>query len=567
MRLKVVKFLYGLFLIGIIFRLGYWQIIRSDDLKVLAEQQHISSHTIEAARGLIFTSDNSMLVSNQPSFTLYGLPKVIADKKQVATALSKYLETEKQTADDGKKRLTQELVEKLSQNLFWVPLSKNLDIKNKEEIEKLGIEGIGFEPSLTRFYPESSSSAHLLGFVAADALGRQAGYFGVEGFYNGELKGIAGQIIEEKDALGLPILIGRFSRREAKKGFNLVLNLDRAVQHIVEKKLKEGIEKYGAKGASAVVLEPKTGAILAMASFPNYDPGHYTDFPKEYFKNPIVADSYEPGSTFKVLVMAAAINEDVVKQDTVCDNCSGPVQVGGFYIRTWNNKYQDKLTVMDTIVHSDNTGMVFVGRKLGLDKFYDYLQKFGFGMTTNIDLQDETSPQIRPREKWKEVDLATASFGQGIAVSAMQMVEAVGAISNGGVMMEPHVVRFIKSDERNVEIKPKVVSIPISSNTAKIITEMMVAAVDKGEAKAFKPKGFRIAGKTGTAQIPVEGHYDPSKTIASFVGFAPADEPKFVMLVRYDQPSSSIYGAETAAPTFFDIAKELFTYYGIAPEE
>jgi cell division protein FtsI/penicillin-binding protein 2 len=221
----------------------------------------------------------------------------------------------------------------------------------------------------------------------------------------------------------------------------------------------------------------------------------------------------------------------------------------------------------DVIVHSDNTGMVFVGQKLGSDKSYEYITNFGFGSLTDVDLQDESSPDLRLKEQWREIDLATSSFGQGIAVTPIQMVRAVASLANGGFLMEPHVVKEISSEAGSFEIKPKIIRRVLKDSTTKIITEMMVAAVNEGEAKWTKVKGFKIAGKTGTAQIPVAGHYDPNKTIASFVGFAPADDPKFVMLVRYDQPSTSIYGSETAAPTFFDIAKQLFNYYKIAPTE
>ncbi|KKQ78481.1 MAG: Peptidoglycan glycosyltransferase [Candidatus Daviesbacteria bacterium GW2011_GWF2_38_6] len=314
-------------------------------------------------------------------------------------------------------------------------------------------------------------------------------------------------------------------------------------------------------------MDPKTGAILALASFPSYDPIKYFSFSSDYYKNPIVADTYEPGSTFKVLVMAAALNEELVEPDTTCDICNGPVQLGGFAIRTWNNKYYPDTTMKDVIIHSDNTGMVFTGMKLGLDKFHEYLENYGFGEPSDIDLQDESSPDLRPKDEWREIDLATASFGQGIAITPIQMVRAVASIANGGYLMEPHVVREIKDEKNTFEIKPKMIRQVIKENTAKIMTEMMVKAVDEGEAKWAKPKGFKIAGKTGTAQIPVAGHYDPNKTIASFVGFAPADDPKFVMLVLYNQPSSSIFGSETAAPTFFEIAKELFVYYKIAPTE
>ncbi|OGE27905.1 hypothetical protein A2867_02450 [Candidatus Daviesbacteria bacterium RIFCSPHIGHO2_01_FULL_40_11] len=565
MRIFWIQTVFLLFFLSIIIRLFYWQVVRAEFLQSQAENQHFTDTKIDATRGNILFSDESILASSNPVFSLYGLPKAIAtdQKVKVAYLIAKVLSEDPTEVDTFAKDVTA----KLSQNLYWVQLEKNISIEQKKQIENLNLPGIGFQQGSTRFYPEGSSSAHLLGFLGSDARGASKGYFGLEGYFDGELKGMSGLVRHEKDALGLPILIGNFFTTEARNGKDLVLNIDRSIQFIIEKNLKAGIEKYGAKAASAVVMDPATGGILAMASFPSYDPLKYFNYPKEYFKNPVVADQYEPGSTFKVLVMAAALNEDLVQPDTRCDDCSGPISIGGFVIRTWNNKYFPDTNLKDVIVHSDNTGMVFVGRKLGLDKFYSYLGKFGFGKTSDIDLQDESSPDIRPKSDWREIDLATASFGQGIAVTEIQMVRAVAAIANGGNLMEPHVVREVKDEKGSFEVKPKVKDKVIKDSVAQIVKEMMVAAVEEGEAKVFRPKGFRIAGKTGTAQIPVAGHYDPNKTIASFVGFAPADDPKFVMLVRYDEPSASIFGSETAAPTFFEIAKQLLLYYKIAPSE
>src|SRR3989344_6762858 len=565
MRIFWIQTVFLLFFLSIIIRLFYWQVVRAEFLQSQAENQHFTDTKIDATRGNILFSDESILASSNPVFSLYGLPKAIAtdQKVKVAYLIAKVLSEDPTEVDTFAKDVTA----KLSQNLYWVQLEKNISIEQKKQIENLNLPGIGFQQGSTRFYPEGSSSAHLLGFLGSDARGASKGYFGLEGYFDGELKGMSGLVRHEKDALGLPILIGNFFTTEARNGKDLVLNIDRSIQFIIEKNLKAGIEKYGAKAASAVVMDPATGGILAMASFPSYDPLKYFNYPKEYFKNPVVADQYEPWSTFKVLVMAAALNEDLVQPDTRCDVCSGPISIGGFVIRTWNNKYFPDTNLKDVIVHSDNTGMVFVGRKLGLDKFYSYLGKFGFGKTSDIDLQDESSPDIRPKSDWREIDLATASFGQGIAVTEIQMVRAVAAIANGGNLMEPHVVREVKDEKGSFEVKPKVKDKVIKDSVAQIVKEMMVAAVEEGEAKVFRPKGFRIAGKTGTAQIPVAGHYDPNKTIASFVGFAPADDPKFVMLVRYDEPSASIFGSETAAPTFFEIAKQLLLYYKIAPSE
>lgn len=411
----------------------------------------------------------------------------------------------------------------------------------------------------------------MLGFVGSDVYGNPTGYFGLEGFYNGELKGINGKLTEEKDAQGQPILIGTYLADPPKDGKTLILNVDRTVQSIVESDLKDGIQKYGAKGASAIVMDPKTGGILALASYPSYDPASPGQFDPASYKDAAIADAYEPGSTFKVLVMAAALNEHLVTPDTRCDKCDGPVSIGGYDIRTWDNKYFPNTTMTDVLVHSDNTGMVFVSQKLGLDKMFSYIQNFGFGSVTGVDLQDEASPDIRAKDQWHDIDLATSSFGQGISATELQVVRAIAAIANGGKLMEPHVVKEIDDGSSKYMINPKVLGTPISAEAANTVKDMMVTAVDKGEAQWYKQHGgvedFKIAGKTGTAQIPVAGHYDPTKTIASFVGFAPADDPKFIMIVRYDQPTASIFGADTAAPTFFDIARQLFMYYGIAPDE
>lgn len=564
-RIFWIKIFFLCFFFAIFVRLFYWQVVKAEYLQSRAEGQHFTDVKVGAQRGNIFFADGFILASSHPSFSIFGQPKLIAKDQKIDTGymLAKALAEEGEDID----KLAADFINKLSQDLYWVQLVRQISFEKKKQIENLNLTGIGFEQGSDRFYPEGSSSAHLLGFVGFNAKGDHKGYFGLEGFYDGELKGLPGLLKHEKDASGLPILIGNFLTASVKNGKDLVLNIDRSIQFIVEQSLRAGLEKYGAKAASAVVMEPYTGAILALAAYPNYDPQKYVNFPKEYYKNPIVADQYEPGSTFKVMVMAAALNEEVVKPDTRCDICLGPISIGGFSIRTWNNKYYPDTNISEVIVHSDNTGMVFTGLKLGLDKFHSYLESFGFGQPTDIDLQDESSPDIKAKDQWREIDLATASFGQGIAVTPIQMVRAVSAIANGGNLMEPHVVKKFLDDKSTFEIKPKIIRQVIKPVTAQMVKEMMVKAVDDGEAKFFKPTGFKMAGKTGTAQIPVSGHYDPNKTIASFVGFAPADNPKFVMLVRFDQPTTSVYGSETAAPTFFEIAKQLFNYYKIAPNE
>ena len=361
----------------------------------------------------------------------------------------------------------------------------------------------------------------------------------------------------EHDAFGHPIILSDYKIVDPQNGRDLTTSINRTLQYLLYQKLAKGIEKYGAKSGNVVVMEPQTGKILAMVSLPNYDPLNYQEFNSELYRNPVVADAYEPGSTFKVMVMSAAIDAGVVDAQTVCNICSGPVVIGDYSIKTWNEKYYPLTNMSDVIAHSDNTGMVFVGRKLGKDKLLSYLSKFGFGQKTGIDLQEESQAALKPLSAWYEIDTATATFGQGIAVTPIQMIRAVGAIANRGKMVVPHVVEKIGDKE----VKPENSIQVISSQAASEMTKIMIDSVNKGDAKWARPKDQLIAGKTGTAQIPVEGHYDKTKTIASFVGFAPADQPKFVMLVTLREPKTSQWGSETAAPLWFEMSQVLFAGY------
>ena len=557
--------------VAIVIRLFYWQVIAAEQLVVLSESQLQETYEIPAMRGEIRTSDGFPLVTNKKTFLVYAyLPQLEKTREEVADALNPILASLmfQEASPSAQPALTsreneahEALLMKLKrQDVLWIPLVRNAQNWQKKAVEKLEIKGIGTEFSFRREYPEASMAASLLGFVGSDIAGNPKGYFGVEGHYGLELKGRPGLVRHEKDASGKPILIGNFSELEAKDGRNLVLHLDRAIQRIVEKKLQEGLEKYKAVRGEVVILEPKTGAVIAMASLPGYDPSQFHRYDEKLYKNPVVSEAYEPGSAFKVLVMAAALEEGAVKPETRCTICDGPVNIGGYTIRTWNDEYHPEMTVREVIQYSDNVGMVFTASKLGLAKLHEYLVRFGIGEKTGIDLEEETAASLRPKEEWKEIDIATAAFGQGIAVTGIQMVRAVAAIANNGIMMVPQVVQRVEGD-RTVEIQPKIVKRVVSEET-----EMLVNAVENGEAQWARPKGFKIAGKTGTSQIPVAGHYDEEKTIASFIGFAPADDPKFVMLVKLREPGTSPWGSETAAPLWFSIAKDLFYYYGIQPQ-
>lgn len=576
-RIKIFRIIILLTAAVIVARLFYWQFIAH-----VSSNANFKSRQIElpATRGEIFASDNFPLVTNQEAFLIYVKPKEMeGDLKDIAQKLAPYFIWEKYAtagadlSDEQKKqRLEQEkskageiLAKITNKNFFWVQIGRKVSLSQKQQIENLKIKGLGFEKDGKRFYPEASMAASLLGFVGSNKYGEDTGYFGLEGFWDKELKGQAGRLGLDIDPFGFPILVSKYRTIEPKTGDSLYLTIDRTIQYIVEKNLKEAVEKYGAKQGTVIITKPSTGQILAMATYPSYEPSLYGEFDEKLYKNPAVADTYEPGSIFKLLTMSAALDTATVTPQTKCDVCDSPRQIGGYEISTWNKKYYPNSTMTEIIEHSDNVGMTFVSEKLGLIKFLEYIQRFGFSRKTGIDLEEETTADIRKKEDWKPIDLATAAFGQGIAVTPIQMIEIVQTIANRGKLISPKVVAKIVQNKSEKEVKPDTIKQVISPKTAAQMTEMMVNAVENGEAKAFTPKGYRIAGKTGTAQIPLAGHYDPNKTIASFVGFAPADDPKFIMLVRFTEPTSSIFGSETAAPTFFAIAKELFNYLEISP--
>lgn len=566
-RLKIISALFLLTFVILLGRLFYWQIYKGKELSIQARSQYVGGQTIMAPRGEILASDGSWFVARGDSWLVYAeLPKIIEDKRKIAEKLAPFF------IEEGlsKKDLLEEidrivgLLEK--EGVVWIPLKNRISSDIKTEIENLEIEGIGLERHEVRMYPEASTAAHLLGFVGKNEGGGDQGYFGLEGFYHLTLTGKTGYLSRESDARGVPILLGSSQQISAIEGTNLVTSIDKPVQLTVDKKLKEGIRTYGAAGGSVIVAEPASGKILAMASYPSYDPASYYKYSDVLFKNPVISSSFEPGSIFKVIIMASALDAEAVEPTTKCDICGRPLNIGKYYIKTWNNEYHADSSMIDVIVHSDNVGMAFAGAKLGKEKMYEYLKKFGIGDLTGIDLQGEATPKLREKETWGDIDVATASFGQGVATTPIQLVRAVNAIANKGIITKPYVVDRLSGEGWEEKVKVNGEERIISEKAATQITAMMVEAASKGEAKWTHQKGFKVAGKTGTAQIPIEGHYDEERTIASFVGFAPYDDPKFLMLVTLHEPSTSPWASETAAPLWYSIARDMFPYFGIHPE-
>jgi len=578
-RLLLLSLFFALTPFLLLARLFYWQVLASDKLTQLAETQQLTTLEVPARRGEILTSDSSYLVTNQPAYQTYlirnsdqpflsGLAEQLAPFLYSSVSFSATPSSFLSSAD--KLQLinqTQDIIQQRldDQRLNWIPLARKLTQQQKWALEGLDIDNLFFEEDQTRLYLEASMAAHLIGFVGQDDQGRDLGYHGLEGFYQQELAGRSGLVRQEKDAYNQPIIMGEYLQQQTKDGRSLQLHLNKGLQYLVTNKLNKGLNQFGAKAGSVTVIDPYTGAILAMASLPSYDPVEYARYNKDFYPNPVISDAFEPGSIFKVMVMAAALDSDSVELDTKCDICDGPLKIDKYTIETWNDEYRPDSNMTDIIVHSDNVGMVFVGQQLGLDKFLDYFKKFGLTQSTNIDLQDEIIPPPRKDKDWTYVDLATASFGQGFVTTGMQLLQAVAAIANGGELIQPQVVHQVIGD-RLITIPTKIKHRVIKEETANLIKTMMLAAAKEGEAKWTAKKGYQIAGKTGTAQIAVGGKYAEAKTNASFIGFAPADNPKFAMLVTLKEPSTSQWASETAAPLWFSIAQDLLNHFNIIPE-
>lgn len=539
----------------ILIKLFYWQVISHQQLTLLANSQYSGKREIPAERGLFYSRDNFPLVLNHKSYLLYVNPQKL---KLTPLELAGQLRTYTQISKESLLSLTQK-------DLFWVPLARDLSEEIRDKINGLVIEGLGFEPEDKRFYPEASMAAHLLGFVGFDSTGQKKGYFGLEGFYDYELKGKPGIKYYEQDALGSTIHLGGIEEVPPVSGRSLYLNLDRSLQFLSERYLLEGLKKTGAESGWVVILNPKNGAVLALATNPDFDPAKYYVFEADRYRNPVISTVFEPGSIFKVITMASALDSGSVGLNEVCTKCAGPRVINNYTIKTWNEKYYPDSTLTDIIVHSDNVGMVYVAEKMGALVFENYLRKFGFGEETGIDLQGEISPLLKDGN-WREIDLATASFGQGIAATPIQIVSAVSAIANNGYLYQPEVVVRIAEEKREMAIEPVLKRKVISEFAAERVKEMMVQMVEQSNVSKLRQSGYKVAGKSGTAQIPSEGKYAADKTMASFIGFAPADDPRFVMLVTLKEPKSSIWAEATAAPVWFNIANAIFRLWQIKPE-
>ncbi len=564
-KILLASILLGLILVQL--RLFYWQIIKGHNLRIQAQNQIIEQKVVTGERGRIFTAGGHLLVGNKNVFDLFVNKKELEiEQTDLVKALSQMLANNQnpeqepsQSQLDASKR---KLLAKLESKANWIKLATNLEPETKDLIVENDITGIYFQNNTIRYYPEASMAAHLTGFVGKNAEGQNTGYFGIEGALEHELGGDRKKLSLRQDALGHKMADQKLNFSNLD-GRDVTLTINRDIQHLANRHLKQGLEQYQAKSGEVIVMDPQSGQLLALATWPHYDPAHYPQYETKQFKNPALANIYEPGSIFKTITVSAGIDSGVIRPDTVCSKCSGPRKIGDYTIKTWNDQYHPNITVSDALAKSDNVAMIFVAEQLGIDRFKNYVQKFGIGQKIDIDLQEDTQTPFP--SKWGRVELATTSFGQGISANSLQMVRAVGAIANRGIMTRPTIVKQVFDPQTNETIShhSNQTKRIISSETAETVTKMMVKAAQKGEAQWIGKK-YSVAGKTGTSQISSpDGGYKEDATIATFIGFAPPEDPKFLMLVKLVEPQTSPWAAETAVPLWFDIAEELFLITGI----
>ena len=568
-RINLLLGFFGACLLVMIGRLIQVQVIQHDEFAAKANAQQSRKFEIAAKRGEIFVSDNGEkypLALNQRLSYVFADPKFITEPAKVASQLSPLVG-----------RSSEELTPLLTfTGSRYVILRERVSDENVTKIKDLKIPGIVLRPKDYRYYTEGNLFSQVLGYVNNDGEGQ----YGLEQYYNQELTGQNGQLKAVTDSLGVPIYGSDNTQVAPQDGSSVVLTIDRSIQSISRKALETAVTQNKAESGSLVVMDPKTGSIKAMVNYPDYDPNNYGSVKSEdyrVFSNAAVSDLFEPGSIFKPIAMSAGIDSGKVKADTKYTD-TGEVTVSGKTIRNSENRKLGVQSMVDVIQQSLNTGMVFVLMSMGGDTskvtkagkelLYSYIQKYGFGKTTGIEQAGEATSKVRDPSTY-DVDYASMMFGQGITVSVIQMMQAVSAIANGGKLYQPHLVAQTIDREGNVtDVKPKVINDKvISSQSAAVVASMMVQVVQKGSGFATRMKGYNIAGKTGTASVPkADGSgYETNKNIGSFIGFAPVEDPKFVMMVRINYPKVDGFAERTAVPAFATVAKELFKYYQIPP--
>lgn len=552
-RIRFVGFLFVLAFVLVVARAFQLQVLGQETWQRRAERQHQKVIPLTAQRGTIYDRNGEEMALSIEVDSIFVDPQKVTDPEAGARALSAALQIPYGT-----------LKAKLSSDKSFIWIKRQISPRESEQVRNLNLPGVNFIKEHQRFYPNSEIGAQVLGFTGIDPTGLE----GVELKYNAQLLGQGGYLVMERDALGRGIGAGSRAVEGASRGNDVYLTLDKNIQFLAEKELAEGIKKARAKAGTVIVMDARNGQVLAMASQPDFNPNAAGSFKPSQWRNRALCDTYEPGSTLKTFVMAAALNEGIVKPtDRIfCEN--GKFRIGGRTIH--DHKPHGSLTAAEVVKVSSNIGTAKLGKLLERERLYRYLTDFGFGTPTGIDLPGEVGGLLRKPNQWFEIDLATISFGHGISVTPLQLATATVALANGGYLMSAPLVSKVVDREGNVLEKhePKVVRQVVSPLSAQQVQDMMSLVSEEGGTGTLSSvPGFKVAGKTGTAQKvdPVTGGYSADKRVSSFVGFVPAKDPRLVILAVVDEPEGVTYGGLVAAPIFSRIADQALRYLKVSP--
>ena len=538
----------------ILFRLVSLQVLQAAELTARADRQHQKSVTLEGVRGAVTDRHGKVLAMNVEVPSIFGVPTSLDSPANAAKSLSSVLHIRR---DDIEKKLRQD------KHFVW--LARKVEPEKGRRLEQLSIDGIGMVMEGRRFYPKGPLLAHVLGFVGMDGVGLE----GLERRYEAQLHGEKRLTILQRDALGRTVFPKGLREQVPAAGHALTLTIDEVIQYIAEKELEEAVDHARAKSGTIIVMEPQSGAILAMAVSPRFDPNAVASLTADRWRNRALTDTYEPGSTMKVVVAAAALEERVMMPGSMLFGENGRMTVANTTIHD-----QEKIgwmTFAQMMQKSSNIGAAKTGILLGQQRLYRYLQAFGFGQRTDIDLPGEVVGLLKSPREWGRRSLASISMGQEIGVTPLQMVSAVSAIANDGVLMKPYVVSGVSDQKGQLvkEVLPQVRRRVVSPATARTLTTILEGVVASGTGTKAAIPGFRVAGKTGTAQKvdPRTGAYSSVLSVGSFVGFVPADAPRLAMIVVIDEPQGEAWGGVVAAPVFRRVGEQVLTYLGVPRDD
>lgn len=549
----------GLLLVGRLFQL---QILEGKTYQVLASDQHTLQAALVPKRGTIFVRERATgelhpLAQDRDAWQVYAMIRELKDTSSTSRGVA-----------DALTLPYEEVFAKLSATgTNYVVLAKDVPLEAVDALRAKKMAGIGVNKVPTRWYPEKGVGGQILGFVGAGEKNDRVGKYGTEGFFQSVLAGQPGEITTEKDAAGRRLTIASTELKEARNGSDIVLTIDRAIQYEACAKIQEAVARFEARSGTVIIMDPNTGAIMAMCSSPDFDPssvGKIKDIGT--LNNPATFYEYEPGSIFKPLTLAAGLDAGKINPDTTYVD-SGLEVIDGLPIRNSDKEAHGVQSMKDVLIKSLNTGTIFVQRLLGRELLQRYIKEFGMGVKTGIELKSEVDGDIDSLDRKGKVFAATASFGQGITTTPLQMIQAYAALGNGGKLMKPYIVsEIIRPDGAREITKPEIIRQPIKQQTSRLITAMMVNVVEQGHGKRAAVPGYYVAGKTGTAQVSdPRGGYLKDETIGSFAGYAPADNPAFVMLVKIDRPRTVQYAESSAAPIFGELASFLLSYLQVPP--